>query len=252
MARTYDEIAAGAPRGGVIGGVLPPSSKEAVMIKPSSIGHATTKVNRGARALTNCGVHDTAGRSQWYRYRRLRLLRQGGPDARRAVPVDHREDDDMERKHAATPLAFAGLVASLLAGTAAVAGTIDKKPFGAMPDGTTVEVYTLSNDQKMSVQILTYGGVVHAIEVPDRDGKLGNVALGFAKLEDYLTKSPYFGNITGRYANRIAKGAFTLDGTTLQVRHQQWAERAARRHQRLRQEGLEGQGGRVGRASASS
>ena len=69
----------------------------------------------------------------------------------------------------------------------------------------------------MSVQILTYGGVVHAIDVPDRDGKVGNVALGFAKLEDYLTKSPYFGNITGRYANRIAKGAFTLDGTTYKL-----------------------------------
>jgi aldose 1-epimerase len=123
----------------------------------------------------------------------------------------------MERKHAATPLAFAGLVASLLAGTAAVAGTIDKKPFGAMPDGTTVEVYTLSNDQKMSVQILTYGGVVHTINVPDRDGRLGNVALGFAKFEDYLTKSPYFGNITGRYANRIAKGTFTLGGTTYKL-----------------------------------
>ena len=97
------------------------------------------------------------------------------------------------------------------------AGTIDKKPFGAMPDGTSVEVYTLANDQKMSVQILTYGGVVHAINVPDRDGKVANVALGFAKLEDYLTKSPYFGNITGRYANRIAKGAFTLDGTSYKL-----------------------------------
>ena len=61
----------------------------------------------------------------------------------------------------------------------------------------------------MSVQILTYGGVVHAIDVPDRDGKVANVALGFAKLEDYLTKSPYFGNITGRYANRIAGGDFS-------------------------------------------
>ena len=69
----------------------------------------------------------------------------------------------------------------------------------------------------MSVQILTYGGVVHAIDVPDRDGKVANVALGFAKLEDYLTKSPYFGNITGRYANRIAKGAFTLDGTSYKL-----------------------------------
>ena len=123
----------------------------------------------------------------------------------------------MHEKHVARPLASVGLVASLLASSTGWAGMIDKKPFGAMPDGTSVEVYTLANDQKMSVQILTYGGVVHAIDVPDRDGKVGNVALGFAKLEDYLTKSPYFGNITGRYANRIAKGAFTLDGTTYKL-----------------------------------
>ena len=64
---------------------------------------------------------------------------------------------------------------------------------------------------------MTYGGVVPEIDVPDRNGKVGNVALGFAKLEDYLTKSPYFGNIIGRYANRIAKGAFTLDGTTYKL-----------------------------------
>ena len=77
----------------------------------------------------------------------------------------------MHEKHVARPLASVGLVASLLASSTGWAGMIDKKPFGAMPDGTSVEVYTLANDQKMSVQILTYGGVVHAIDVPDRDGK---------------------------------------------------------------------------------
>ena len=93
---------------------------------------------------------------------------------------------------------------------------IDKKPFGAMPDGTSVEVYMLANDQKMSVQILTYGGVVHAINVPDRDGKVGNVALGFTKFEDYLTNNPI--SATSRaYADRIAKGAFMLDGTTYKL-----------------------------------
>jgi aldose 1-epimerase len=107
-------------------------------------------------------------------------------------------------------------MASLLTSSAGWAGTIEKTPFGSTPDGATVEVYTLS-DHKMSAQILTFGGAVHAINVPDRDGKTANVALGFARLEDYLTQSPYFGTITGRYANRIAKGAFTLDGTGYQL-----------------------------------
>jgi aldose 1-epimerase len=114
-------------------------------------------------------------------------------------------------------LAPAALVAGLLAGFQVMAGSIEKTPFGTLPDGTAVELYTLSNGQNMSVGILTYGGVVQAINVPDRDGNLANVALGFAKLDDYLTKSPYFGNITGRYANRIAKGQFTLEGTAYEL-----------------------------------
>lgn len=122
----------------------------------------------------------------------------------------------MRHRRVARPLASVGLMASLLASSAGWAGTIEKKPFGSTPEGATVEIYTLSND-KMSAQILTYGGVVHAINVPDRDGKLANVALGFARLEDYLTKSPYFGTITGRYANRIAKGVFTLEGASYQL-----------------------------------
>jgi aldose 1-epimerase len=122
----------------------------------------------------------------------------------------------MQAKFVGT-LALAGLVAGTVAGAPALAGSIEKRPFGTMPDGRTVEVYTLRNDGKMSVDILTYGGVVHTLNVPDRDGHVGNIALGFAKLEDYLTKSPYFGNITGRYANRIAGGAFTLDGQTYEL-----------------------------------
>ena len=93
-----------------------------------------------------------------------------------------------------------------------MAGSVDCRPIGTMPDGTPVEAYTLANGHGVSVRILTYGGTVQAIDLPDRDGKVANVVLGFARLEDYLARSPYFGSITGRYANRIAKGAFTLDG----------------------------------------
>jgi aldose 1-epimerase len=64
----------------------------------------------------------------------------------------------------------------------------------------------------MDVTIMTYGGIVQAIRVPDRDGNVANVALGFADLDAYVAGNPYFGTITGRYANRIARGTFVLDG----------------------------------------
>ena len=89
--------------------------------------------------------------------------------------------------------------------------TIAKEFFGTTPAGERVDRYTLSNG-RMKVRILTYGGILQTIEVPDRHGRLGNVTLGFDNLADYVAKSPYFGCITGRYANRIAKGTFTLDG----------------------------------------
>jgi aldose 1-epimerase len=90
--------------------------------------------------------------------------------------------------------------------------TIIKDFFGTTPAGERVDRYTLSNG-RMRVRILTYGGILQSIEVPDRRGRLGNVTLGFDNLADYVARSPYFGCITGRYANRIAEGKFTLDGT---------------------------------------
>ena len=122
----------------------------------------------------------------------------------------------MHTTFVAGQLAMAVLLGGLIASPHALAASIEKKPFGMTPEGTSVELYTLSNGA-MSVDILTYGGIVHAINVPDRNGKSGNVALGFARLDDYLTKNPYFGTITGRYANRIAKGAFTLAGQTYKL-----------------------------------
>src|SRR5262245_65451992 len=69
----------------------------------------------------------------------------------------------------------------------------------------------------MEVKIMTYGGIIQSVRVPDRPGRLANVTLGFNNLADYVAKSPYFGCITGRYANRIALGQFTLDGVTYQL-----------------------------------
>ena len=98
--------------------------------------------------------------------------------------------------------------------------TIKKELFGTTPEGVKVFRYTLTNSQSMRVKIITYGGIIQSIEVPDRDGHKANVALGFATLDDYVNKNnpgPYFGAIIGRYGNRIAKGQFTLDGVDYQL-----------------------------------
>jgi aldose 1-epimerase len=101
----------------------------------------------------------------------------------------------------------------LLAAPAAhAAPRISSAPFGELEDGTKIERWTLENTGRVRVQILTYGGIVQSIRVPDRRGRFANVALGFDDLDDYVERNPYFGSITGRYANRIARGRFTLDG----------------------------------------
>jgi aldose 1-epimerase len=95
-------------------------------------------------------------------------------------------------------------------------GTITSEFYGTTAGGHDVYEYTLTNANKdpMEVKIITYGGIITSIKVPDRHKNLANVALGFDNLQDYETKNPYFGCITGRYANRIALGRFTLDGVT--------------------------------------
>ena len=90
---------------------------------------------------------------------------------------------------------------------------ITSEPFGEA-DGEAVELYTLTNANGMEVKIMTYGGIIQSIVVPDRDGNMANVTLGRQTSTTTWTAIPYFGNITGRYANRIARGTFTIDGET--------------------------------------
>ena len=83
--------------------------------------------------------------------------------------------------------------------------------FGKTADGTPVNLYVLTNG-KITAKVMTLGGIVTELDVPDREGKLADVVLGFDNLDSYLAGHPHFGAITGRFANRIAKGRFTLDG----------------------------------------
>jgi aldose 1-epimerase len=89
---------------------------------------------------------------------------------------------------------------------------VEKEPFGTTPNGKNVDLYHLVNANGMKVDITNYGAIVVRLIVPDRNGNLDDVVLGYDKLEDYIKDSPYFGAIVGRYGNRIANGRFTLDG----------------------------------------
>ena len=95
--------------------------------------------------------------------------------------------------------------------------TVARKSFGEMPNGKKVSLFVLTNANKMQVSLLDYGATVKEILVPNRDGEMGNVSLGFTTLDEYRDKSPYFGSTAGRYANRIAKGKFSLDETEYQL-----------------------------------
>ncbi len=115
--------------------------------------------------------------------------------------------------------AFAVLIVMLAIGlaltpeTALAQGSIQSRPYGTTSDGIDVEEYTLTNANGMEVKIITYGGIITSIRVPDRYGNMANVTLGFSNLEDYETlNSSYFGAIIGRYGNRIANARFTLEG----------------------------------------
>ena len=100
---------------------------------------------------------------------------------------------------------------------AAHAATATRSAFGALADGTPIEKVTLSNDHGMSVTIMTLGAAVQSLEVPDKAGKRADIILGYDNAAEYLADPQYFGATVGRFANRIAKGRFTLDGKTYQV-----------------------------------
>src|SRR5258708_19689620 len=98
---------------------------------------------------------------------------------------------------------------------------VERGAFGKLDDGTAIEVFTLRNSHGAAAKIITYGGTLTELWVPDRAGKAGDVVLGFDDLKGYLGDHPHFGGVIGRYANRIAKGKFSIDGQeyTLATNH---------------------------------
>ena len=118
-------------------------------------------------------------------------------------------------KTKASPILLTVLLALTLSPAFAQTGKamLKKEFFGKTPDGKNVDLFILRNANGTEVSIATYGGIIVSIKTPDRQGHFDDIVLGFSKLDGYLKGHPYFGAITGRYANRIAKGRFTLGGT---------------------------------------
>jgi galactose mutarotase-like enzyme len=119
------------------------------------------------------------------------------------------------------PVQAAGEIARLYAAPATLGNhqgaRVTKAPFGTTPAGEHVDLFTLTNTRGMEVRVMTYGGIVVSLKVPDRAGRFDDVVLGYDSLAGYLKATPYFGAIIGRYGNRIANARFTLDGVTYRV-----------------------------------
>ncbi len=107
---------------------------------------------------------------------------------------------------------FIGII--LVVGWATTQGEakVGKEAFGTTSTGQQVDRYTLENEQGSIAKITSYGGIINELLVPDHGGILGDVVLDFDDLKQYETENFYFGCITGRVANRIAKGKFSVDG----------------------------------------
>jgi aldose 1-epimerase len=94
---------------------------------------------------------------------------------------------------------------------------LQKRYFGTLTSGEPITEYSLANANHIQVRMITFGGIITAVDVPDRQGAVLNVVLGFDNLQSYETRTTYFGCVAGRYANRIALGKFTIEGQTHQL-----------------------------------
>lgn len=131
--------------------------------------------------------------------------------------------------------AMAGTASASASGRAGASPT--RELFGRLPDGTKVHRWTLENGGTR-LRVLSYGGIVQSLEIPDRRGRYANVSLGFDNLDDYLTATTFFGALIGRYGNRIAAWPLHPRRPHLPTPAQRRAEQPARRHEGLRHPSL--------------
>lgn len=125
----------------------------------------------------------------------------------------------------ATMKHIAFILAASVAGLGHVSGQsststtmkIKRETWGTLKSGETADLFTLTNKNGLEARITNYGGIIVSLKVPDKAGKPGDVVLGFDTLAEYEAKNPFFGCITGRYANRIGNAAFKLDGKEFKV-----------------------------------
>ncbi len=99
----------------------------------------------------------------------------------------------------------------------ACAATAQQAAFGKLPDGTAVEAVILTGANGVSARIITYGATLQAFDVPDRNGKVADIELGYDRIDDFIAHPNFWGQTIGRYANRIADGRFAIDGKTYQL-----------------------------------
>ncbi|GLQ49851.1 aldose epimerase family protein [Dyella flava] len=116
-------------------------------------------------------------------------------------------------KHAVL-LGAIGMASAVMLPVTAMATQATRAPFGQTADGRKVEIVTLTNDRGVQARVMSYGASLQSLLVPDRNGKLADIVLGYDNLQGYLARRQYAGATVGRYANRIAHGKFTLDGKT--------------------------------------
>jgi aldose 1-epimerase len=114
-------------------------------------------------------------------------------------------------------MVLAVVLGALAPPEAAARTAVIRSVFGTLPDGGVVELYRLSNSKGMQVSVINYGGIITSIQVPDRNGKRADVVLGYDSLGGYVKNPSYFGALVGRYANRVGKAQFTLDGKTYRL-----------------------------------
>ncbi|MGK2286342.1 aldose epimerase family protein [Pedomonas sp. V897] len=122
----------------------------------------------------------------------------------------------MAIRHALAAPALLGALLITVSGQA-LAADVARASFGQLSTGETVEAFTLTNNNGVSARVITLGATLQSLVAPDRNGKSADIVLGYATAADYEKYANYFGVSVGRYANRIGKGRFTLDGKTYQL-----------------------------------